>query len=289
MNKKNVLLSGVFLTTAIFLSSYNESSFNTTVYHKSPLNSGGSPGGKTGAPGEGNCTGCHAGSTLDGTSENVLIVTSGGNVVTDYIPGATHQVSLTMSSNPPKKGFQAIVLDSNNDMMGDFNAGSGTSISSQGSKKYANHTSSSNTNATTTWTWDWIAPASAVGPATFYVASNSANGNGNTSGDAIYLSQHSLGAPFGDIEEHELISNFMLNYSSLDRKLNLSFGSIKTGKLFMNIVDLNGKSVYSSNLGFSNIGQNDIKVSIDNDFNSGVYIVNMFIDNLPFSKKIFIN
>ena len=81
----------------------------------------------------------------------------------------------------------------------------------------------------------------------------------------------------------------MLNYSSLDRKLNLSFGSIKTGKLFMNIVDLNGKSVYSSNLGFSNIGQNDIKVSIDNDFNSGVYIVNMFIDNLPFSKKIFIN
>ena len=51
-----------------------------------------------------------------------------------------HQVSLTMSSNPPKKGFQAIVLDSNNDMMGDFNAGSGTSISSQGSKKYANHT-----------------------------------------------------------------------------------------------------------------------------------------------------
>ena len=141
------------------MSSYNESSFNTTVYHKSPLNSGGSPGGKTGAPGEGNCTGCHAGSTLDGTSENVLIVTSGGNVVTDYIPGATHQVSLTMSSNPPKKGFQAIVLDSNNDMMGDFNAGSGTSISSQGSKKYANHTSSSNTNATTTWTWDWIAPA----------------------------------------------------------------------------------------------------------------------------------
>ena len=289
MNTKNLFLSIAFLTTAIFLSSYSESSFDTTVYHKSPLNAGGSPAGKTGAPGEGNCTGCHAGSTLDGTSENVLVVTTGGNVVTDYIPGATHQVSLTLSSNPSKKGFQAIVLDSNNDMMGDFNAGSGTSISSQGSKKYANHTSSSNTNATTTWTWDWIAPASAVGPATFYVASNSANGNGNTSGDAIYLSQHSLGAPFGDIEEHELISSFTLNYSSLDRKLNLSFESIKTGKLFMNIVDLNGKSVYSSNLGFSNIGQNEIKVSIDNDFNSGVYVVNMFIDNLPFSKKIFIN
>ena len=289
MNTKNLLLSSAFLTTAIFLSSYSESSFDTTVYHKSPLNAGGSPAGKTGAPGEGNCTGCHAGSTLDGTSENVLIVTTGGNVVTDYIPGATHQVSLTLSSNPSKKGFQAIVLDSNNDMMGDFNAGNGTSISSQGSKKYVNHTSSSNTNATTTWTWDWIAPSTATGPAKFYVAANSANGNGNTSGDAIYLSQHSLGAPFGEIEEHQLISNFTVNYSSINRMLNLSFGSIKTGKLFMNIVDLNGKSVYSSNVGHSNIGQNEFKVSIDKDFKSGIYVVNMFIDNIPSSKKIFIN
>lgn len=288
MNKNYILFSSL-ICCGLLLSSLNNSKFEFLTYHKSPFNAGGSPPGKTGAPGENNCTGCHAGSTLDGTSENVLVVSTGGNVVTDYIPGATHQISLTMSSNPSKKGFQAIVLDSNNDMMGDFTAGNGTSISSQGSKKYANHNSSSNSNATTTWTWDWVAPSSAVGPATFYVASNSANGNGNTSGDAIYLSQHTLGAPFGEIEDHQLISNFNVNYSPFNKMLNFSFGAFKNGNLSLNIVDLNGKSVYSSNVGLSSVGQNELKVSIDKSLKPGIYVINMFLDNIPSSKKIFIN
>ena len=37
-----------------------------------PMNSGGAGPGKTGAPGESNCTACHAGSVMDGANVNVL-------------------------------------------------------------------------------------------------------------------------------------------------------------------------------------------------------------------------
>ena len=41
-------------------------------FHKAPLNSGGVGPGRTGAPGETSCTGCHAGTAQDGANENVL-------------------------------------------------------------------------------------------------------------------------------------------------------------------------------------------------------------------------
>ena len=39
-----------------------------------PLDANGPGGGKTGAPGEQNCTSCHSGAAQNGTSENQLLV-----------------------------------------------------------------------------------------------------------------------------------------------------------------------------------------------------------------------
>jgi len=290
MNKNYLIFSGLFICSAILLSSYNDSSFETTVYHKSPLNAGGAPAGKTGAPGENNCTGCHAGSTQDGTNENILVVSSGGNPVTSYTPGSTYQVSLAMASNPAKKGFQAIVLDANNSMAGDFSAGTGTNISSQGTKKYVNHTSASNSNATPTWIWDWTAPSPAVGSVTFYVASNSANNNQTSSGDVIYLSQNVIAQDSSsNLQEHSFFTDLNIGYNSIKNSVMIDFSSFKSGNLFVNITAMNGSSVYSANLGASNIGENNLDISLNKRINQGIYIVNLFIDNVPSSKKIFIN
>lgn len=155
-----------------------------------PKNAGGAAPGKTGAPGEGNCTQCHAGSVLDGTSENVLTILNGVTPVSSYVPGQQYNVNLLMSSNPVKRGFQATALTSANAMAGAFTGQAGNTSINGGAKKYANHTSTSNTSAAApSWTWTWTAPSAGTGDVTFYVASNKTNNNGNDNGDMIYLSQ----------------------------------------------------------------------------------------------------
>lgn len=159
-------------------------------YVMSPLNAGGASPGKTGAPGEANCTQCHAGSVQDGTAENLLVISQGGNPVSSYTPGQQYNVNLSMMSNPVKRGFQATVLNSSNVMAGSFTGIAGNTSINGSSKKYANHTSTSNTSsAAPSWNWTWTAPAAGTGDVTFYVATNKTNNNGNDNGDIIYLSQ----------------------------------------------------------------------------------------------------
>jgi hypothetical protein len=59
----------------------------------------------------------------------------------------------------------------------------------------------------------------------------------------------------------------------------------QSSKMSINIVDLNGKSLYKKNGLNGQIGENHFEISIS-DFKSGVYIVNFFIDNKSFSKNI---
>ena len=75
--------------------------------------SSGAPAGKTGAPGEGvlSCTECHAGSVNDGATQNILTVYDEGIEVTGYIPGEIYTVSLVLTDENVKEGFQATVLD----------------------------------------------------------------------------------------------------------------------------------------------------------------------------------
>jgi hypothetical protein len=290
--KKNYILalSGVVLIGA--LSFQKSGDFKVEKYfakngHK--LNGGGAAAGKTGAPGEGNCTSCHSGSVLSGATENVLTVLSGTTPVTSYVPGQTYTVSLVMSSNPAKKGFQATALNPSNTMAGSFTAGVNTLINGS-AKKYANHTSSSNTSAVTAWLWTWTAPATNVGDVKFYVATNKANGNNNDTGDQIYTSQHTITAPAGaGVEESaSATSDFKVGYSSENNTVNISFNSLISGDMYVNVVDLNGRSVFTGDLGNSVVGENTESFRLPSDFRNGMYIANFFVNNNSMSAKFMV-
>lgn len=248
---------------------------------------GGAPAGKTGAPGEANCTGCHSGTAQNGSSENILTVLSGSTPVTSYTPGSTYTVALVMASNPAKKGFQATALGSSNTMAGTFVASTNTSINGT-TKKYANHKSTSNTSATTAWGWTWTAPATDMGDVTFYVATNIANNNNNDTGDAIYLSQHVLTSTAGLVEETQEDANFSAGYSSSNNMLIMNFTTFSAGEMSINLVDMNGKSVFNYNLGNAIIGENKEKIVLPADIRNGIYIVNFFVNNQAMSSKIMI-
>ncbi|MCF8378340.1 MAG: T9SS type A sorting domain-containing protein [Bacteroidales bacterium] len=166
--------------------------------------SGGSPGGKTGSPGDGgqNCTGCHLGTPQ--TQE--FWIYSPDLLVSGYNPGQTYNVFVIgIDANANKFGFEATAEDASGNKVGTFQTGFGgfNQVINNGSS--ITHTALGTTPLTdsgTVWFFDWVAPVSSVGEITFYAAINAANGNGANTGDQINLSHFSFSPSVGISEDN---------------------------------------------------------------------------------------
>lgn len=286
--KKTILPIAIALVTFGLFSFKNNA---PSGFQSAPFNANGPSGGQAGAPGEQNCTSCHNGNVQNGTNENLLIINNDiGFGITQYTPGASYAVNLSMASNPAKKGFQVTALNAANTMAGNFVAGANTQIKtatiSGGQRKYATHKSSSNTSATQTWNWTWEAPATEQGAITFYVATNKANNNGNDNGDIIYLSQHVFLNDDVSIEELEVETNFNAGYSIDKNAVYIEYSTLSVALTNINVVDLNGKSVFAKKLGASTVGTNKTFVSLPSGLPEGFYVVHFFVGNQAFSKTI---
>jgi hypothetical protein len=285
--KKNYVFTFALIIGIGLVSWQKSSSVQTSKYKKSHKYQSGAPAGKTGAPGEGNCTECHTGSVMAGSSENQFILVDGAGVATSYVPGVTYQIGLSMASNPAKKGMQVTARDANNATAGTFTGASGVALTSSSGKSYANHTAASTLSSFPLWTWSWTAPATNVGPVKFYVATNVANNNGQNSGDVIHLSNHTYNGTVGLEEKSiETVKDFSASFSAENSMVYMQFSSLINGSNFVNIVDLNGKSVLNMKVGTSTIGVNKESVRLPDHIKNGMYIVQFFVDNYPMSKSI---
>ena len=287
MKKVFLPLCALVLTFGIF--SFINS--NSQGFQAAPLNSPGPSGGYSGAPGEQNCTSCHDGATQDGSTENQLLVNNDfGLGITQYTPGASYAVNLSMASNPSKKGFQVTALNPANEMSGNFIAGGNTQIKtatiSGGQRKYVTHKSSSNTSATQVWNWTWEAPATEQGPITFYIATNKTNNNSNTNGDLIYLSQHVFFNDDADLDESTFEQNFSVGYAPDKKEMLVTYSTLSIAPISINVVDLNGKSVLTKKLGSSLVGTHQHWVKSPSQISNGMYVVHFFIGNKAFSAPI---
>ena len=284
----------IILPIALFSVSLGMYSFRTQEvngFQAAPTNANGPSGGQSGAPGEQNCTSCHNGATQDGSAENLLILNNDlGMGTTQYTPGATYTVNLSMASNPAKKGFQVTALNGANAMAGNFVAGANTQLKtatiSGGQRKYATHKNTSNTSATQTWNWTWQAPATEQGAVTFYVATNKANNNSNDNGDVIYLSQHVFFNDDASIDESVQENNFNVGYSPEKEAILVSFATLSIVPTSLNLVDLQGKSVYAKKLGATQVGKNQEWVSLPQHLPNGMYVVHFFVGNKAYSAPI---
>lgn len=273
-----------------FLGFQRVESISIEQLHSATKYSAGSPGSYTGAPGESTCTACHSGSVNDGSNENLLDITFAGIQVTEYTPNQTLDLTLTTVSNVAKKGFQITALDENNNPAGVFIASANTKLLNgsglTAGRKYATHTSG--TNSTSGWIFSWTAPASPVGEVTFYIATNKTNASGTTNGDVIYLSQHFLSTTAGLIEKTKNEDEFMVGFSPANNQIFVNFEQEAVGEMYINIVDMQGKSVYTQNLGKSIAGKNKQKIVLPFDLADGMHSVNFFVDNKVMSGKILI-
>src|SRR5215208_2123465 len=153
--------------------------------------SAGPPAGFTHAPGELDCSDCH---TTPAQSGGTLTL----RVPDRYTPGQTYDITVTHASTDATRvrwGFQMTALDSADQKAGAFAPADDRTrvVNGEGpfpAREYVEHTAAgtfpgqSNGAA---WAFKWAAPAEDVGPVTFYLAGNQANGDGNSSGDNIYF------------------------------------------------------------------------------------------------------
>lgn len=150
--------------------------------------SSGSPGGKTGSPGDGGntCTDCHGGTATFQAGWIESNIPPEG-----YIPGQTYTVTATGTHNGVVKfGFEVTSEDQAAAKTGTIQVTNANEMKLVNSGNSVTHKSGGTTPTgnSRSWTFDWMAPAEGTGDVTFYGAFNAANGNGNNSGDVIYTS-----------------------------------------------------------------------------------------------------
>lgn len=292
--KKNYILLAALAVSVGFFSFQHTSvaelgNYNANIHKQG----GGAQPSLTGAPGENNCTQCHVGTVQNGATENVVTFLDGITPVSEYAPGNSYTVSVTMNSNPAKKGFSATALDGTNTMAGTF-AGDGAIGGTQdftngpGTRTYVSHTGTSNTSSQSAWLWTWTAPTAGTGDVTFYVASNAANNNGTTSGDVIYVSTHTISESNASIEENTFEHNFKAGYSISNREIVIDFNANTIGDMVVNVVDMNGRSVYTEKLGSSELGENSERVRLPQEIDGGIYVVHFFVGNKAMSANIMV-
>ncbi len=149
------------------------------------------PPGLTGAPGEGTCSNCHIGGTLQ-PSDTVTItfydtVPDPDTIVQYFEPGKTYRVVFSaFSSWAGRFGFELTALDTLGNIAGSFALinPSNTAIQTYNNRYYVSHKNASSNN---TWEFLWTAPIFPAADVTFYFVTNFANNNGASSGDAIYV------------------------------------------------------------------------------------------------------
>lgn len=256
------------------ISEYHNDGIETVNFSVNP------PAAKTGAPGEGNCTDCHSGSTM--SSDGVVFFTLGGGP--GYMLGTTYPITVSTLSGT-KNGFELTILDADENFAGSFSAGPGTNIASAGGVDYIRHSTSDEIS----WTFDWTAPDTDMGELTAYYAVNISNNSGSTFGDEIFIGNNSIPLFGVGIEENELDQAYKIFYNSQTSELNLNYSLLKESKVVLNIQDLSGKLIEYYDFGYQNSGDYAEQLTVTNVETGGIYILSLFINNQVFNRKVSLN
>ncbi len=173
--------------------------------------SGGSPGGKSGSPGDNgnNCTQCHTGTPQNASDWITSDIPGNG-----YVGGETYIITASGEhAGVGKFGFELTAEDESGNKVGTFTVLNADETQITGNNTAVTHTSGGTTPSGNSKSWEveWTAPEDVPGDITFYAALNAANGNSGTSGDVIYLTETTYGPDVTGIGDVVAESNFYPN------------------------------------------------------------------------------
>ena len=286
MKKRTLLLSIVGLS-AISLISFTKNNGTIGAYnHFDSLNAAGAQFGKTGAPNEQNCTQCHSGTAITGSTAASMTFSGAANL---YIPGSTYSMSVSLPGGSPKNGFEIVALRTSDDAsVGTFTItdAANTQLKTGMSRTYVTHTATGNSQST--WNFDWVAPTTNEGNIKFYYAGNLTNNNGMTSGDEIHLVELVIEADPSSaiIEQSEIVDiDNSLKIATEGKVFTPSFDLATAKDVSVSVMSLSGQSVYSNAESLQK-GKNILNaIDLSNEA-KGIYIINFSFGNETISRKV---
>ena len=232
-------------------------------------NSSGPPNGRTNAPGEGNCTGCHSSFPLNSGLGTLSVSGLDGS----YEAGQTYELAISLSDPDASRwGFEFTIIGDDGLAIGDVaSLNSQTQIAATATRVYAKQTSVGTQNGTTgsvSWPVNWTAPEAGSGDATIYLVGNAANGNFNTSGDRIYAinetwSENNLtSAPLPAVASAVLHSNYP---NPFNPRTTIAFELAESQVVRLSIYSIDGRLVKHVADGLRGAGKHEINWDGMND------------------------
>lgn len=247
----------------------------------------GAPPGYSGDPAGGNKTcntsGCHTGATV-GTLTGIItsnIPTSG------YTPGTSYTVTANfVRAGHAKYGFEISPQNPTGTLLGTL-ALLNTQTKLMGNNKYITHTNTGTAGTgSKTWNFRWTAPATGLGPVTFYGAFNATNSNNSDTGDSIFRSTLVV------TEAPSAVSDLYTDHFSLSTfpnptydDLNVAFILSEPSSVEMELISLNGSKIKTL------FSENDLNGEISESFDissypKGVYFLRLKVGSSQSLKKV---
>ncbi len=255
-----------FFTRLLFISGF-------VVYLFLLGNRSGAIAGVTGAPGEETCgrIGCHNTTPNQG---NATINLAFGNGATNYTPGETHKINISIDSpqNAGRNGFEIVALDDQNTNAGEWNlSGNDKQSRSGNNREYITHTNTG--SAQSSWEIDWKAPEADAGNITFYLAFNDANGNGSSSGDNIYTASLTVSALSTSIETIAGLESANAYPNPFQEILGLNLKLTQDKKLSGSLINPMGQFVKTLFDEKISAGESTLQLAVPNNLSSGLYFL----------------
>ena len=225
-----------------------------------PLRTGGSPGGYTGSPGDGNdCTDCHN----PGANYNLSSTITTDIPVTGYVFGQTYLITVAATSTKSQHGFELTAEKAGGTRVGVFDLAGATGSPELISGSSFTRVTHSN-KANSSWSFNWTAPSADEGDITFYAAVLAASGSSDSNDETQLISESvslsTLGIAEANLLAFEIFPNPSQDFLTIQLPNEMINGSIE-------LFDYLGRSVKSKKI--NNI---DNKLNLSN-LNQGVYFV----------------
>jgi len=225
------------------------------------------------------CAGCHNGGNFDPVTTITLI--DQGESVTVYEPGKTYtlQVSIAAENSPAGYGYQAVVLDANNDNAGTFGPTSADfRIATSGTRNYLEHVRRQSQPLVEV---EWTAPAAGTGEINVYAAANAVNFSSSTSGDNADTDVLTLTEMGASSAGEQLTQPEFSAFQSSAGEINLALGNEFKFPVQYSIHNLSGKVLNAGTTEAANFS-----IALENGTSQFVFVVVRDADGQGGSKRV---
>jgi len=243
------------------------------------------PNGRTGAPGESTCAGCHGGNTpiqgsveIEGLPDRIM-----GGTPYDITVRA-----IVTNGNAMRAGFQLVALNENNQNIGMLTQpGSNVGFETFNSRTYAEHRSAKSFGGASelTYEFQWIAPENLEsGAVSMYASCVLADGNGSSGGDRVVTTNITSEVEISTsaTERDPAISIRVFPNPTADY-LQINWEGIQVAQNpIITLTDLNGRIVLQQSGG---MGSDQIQIDL-RSLQPGIYLTTLNLDGRMATKKV---